>query len=253
MAPVEVQPAARGVAENPYAAIIFDMDGLLLDTETIYTACFDELFASLGATFDQQFKTTIMGLSSHDTAEMCTRTFKLPLTAEEFQQRVKALQLARFPSCVPMPGAQATVGALRRRALRLAVATSSMESTFRAKTGHHPALFAAMDVIVTGDDPAVRRGKPAPDIYLEAARRLAVRPEHCLAFEDSPNGVRAARAAGMPCIWIPDAVLDYTGPRYADLGRDPGVLRLASLEHFDLDRCHCQLQKQAMAHRPQQD
>jgi len=107
----------------------------------------------------------------------------------------------------PMRGAVELVERLQSCGVRMAIATSSVRKSFDTKMKHHPRILAAMEVVVTGDDPLVRHGKPAPDIFLEAARRLSASTCECVAFEDSPHGIAAAREAGMYAVAIPDARL----------------------------------------------
>jgi pseudouridine-5'-monophosphatase len=106
-----------------------------------------------------------------------------------------------------MPGAVRLTEHLHRHGVPQAVATSSDQKHFGLKTSRHQEWFRIFDCIIIGDDPSVERGKPAPDIFLQAAARLGVAAAHCLVFEDSPVGVAAARAAGMPVIAVPDAHL----------------------------------------------
>ena len=217
--------------------VIFDNDGLLLDTETIYTRVFTQIFAQWSVPFDLHFKLRLMGCSAAETAALCVKNYNLPITAAEFQQQSTALQMEAFQHCPLMPGATRLVCHLAERKIPIAVATSSMRKTFDLKIREHGELFTLMDVIVTGDDPAVLSAKPAPDIFLEARRRLApdVPASNFLVFEDAPNGVRAALAAGMQCIWVADPIYDYSLD-HADLLDHPKVTRIESLEDLDPDQ-----------------
>jgi beta-phosphoglucomutase-like phosphatase (HAD superfamily) len=87
----------------------------------------------------------------------------------------------------------------------MAIATSSQMAAVESKRIRHEDMFSAMSVIVTGDDPAVRSGKPAPDIFLEAASRMGVDPKNCLVFEDSMTGVMSGKAAGCQVVAVPDS------------------------------------------------
>jgi len=137
-------------------------------------------------------------------------------------------------------GAKALVGAIISSSnsldtrIPMAIATSSrMSGVEKKKTRHERYLFEHIDVIVTGDDPAVGNGKPAPDMYLEAARRLGVDPTECLVFEDALSGVKSGKAAGCQVVAVPD-------PRFSDSERAEVFLNdgradvvLTSLWEFD--------------------
>lgn len=213
--------------------VIFDVDGLLLDSERLYTRCFQRIFAEYGKGFPLAFKARLMGLSATKSASLCVSEFDIPVTAEVFLQQMLTEQLIEFPNTELMPGARELVEHLHAVRVPMGVATSSKKATFAVKTGHHQDVFSKMMVTVNGDDPAVKEAKPAPDIFLEAAKRMNVHPTACLAFEDSPNGVRAALAAGMRVIWIPDTSLDFFSD-HADLYNDENVHRYTSLKEVDL-------------------
>lgn len=103
-----------------------------------------------------------------------------------------------------MRGASALVKALAAAGIPMAIATSSQQDAMEVKRMNNENIFSPMRAIVAGDDPAVRRGKPSPDIFLEAASRLGVEPSECLVFEDSMTGVLAGKAAGCQVVAIPD-------------------------------------------------
>jgi HAD superfamily hydrolase (TIGR01509 family) len=129
-----------------------------------------------------------------------------------------------------MPGAEEAVEAVHALGIPMALATSTGGSLFAHKSAPHSGLFGAFHAIVVGDDPAVRQGKPAPDIFLEAARRIgATDMAGCLVVEDSPNGVLGALAAGMQVVWIPDAGLLQSQP---ELWVHPNVTVLRSLHEL---------------------
>lgn len=115
-----------------------------------------------------------------------------------------------FESCGVMEGVQECLQVLKQASIPIALATSSQSRLFSIKSAPHSTIFDTFNgAIVLGDDPAVKAGKPAPDIFLEAGRRIGVdRLEACLVVEDSPNGVRGGLAAGMQVAWIPDPELD---------------------------------------------
>jgi HAD superfamily hydrolase (TIGR01509 family) len=183
-------------------AIIFDLDGLMVDSEPLARQAWRALLAEHGHTLDRETFNAMLGLRLMDSSRLVKGRFDLPLTIEQIADRRSELFLASLPGNLqPMPGLTELLSAIDARGLRRAVATSS--PGFYAPVALRE--IGAADgfvVIITGD--SVARGKPAPDIYLAAAAALALPPAVCLALEDSPNGVRAAKAAGMCCIAVPN-------------------------------------------------
>jgi pseudouridine-5'-monophosphatase len=131
-----------------------------------------------------------------------------------------------FASAQAMPGALRLTTHLARHGIPQAVASSSRRQDFELKISRHREWFACFQCVVLGDDPDVRRGKPAPDIFLAAAALLNARPEHCLVLEDAPSGVEAARAAGMSVVAVPNP-----GMSHDPFGSATSILK--SLEDFD--------------------
>lgn len=172
-----------------------------------------------------------MGLSAEQSAALCVSEYNLPITSEEFLKEARDEQLKAFVDCPLMPGVRELLKDLRERNIPMAVATSSVKETYNRKIMANREIFESFHVIVNGDDPAVKKGKPAPDIFLVAAERLGASPEECLAFEDSPNGVRAALSAGMAVVWVPDTAHDFTNG-HDDILNHPDVQRLGSLSEF---------------------
>ncbi|XP_044752043.1 probable pseudouridine-5'-phosphatase isoform X2 [Coccinella septempunctata] len=209
--------------------VIFDMDGLLLDTEILYTKAYENiLLREFKIKMPKDFKSKIMGLNTDKVNEKFIETFKLPITAEKFQE-IKDKELnALLSKNEKMPGAKKLVEHLHKKNIPIAVATSSGQQSFDLKTQNHKEFFKLFNHIVLGSsDPEVKKGKPAPDIFLVCASRFPnkPKPEDCLVFEDSPNGVQGAKAAGMQVVMVPDPNLDKEQTKDA-------TLVLKSLEEF---------------------
>jgi pseudouridine-5'-monophosphatase len=187
---------------------IFDVDGLLLDTEPFYTKAHEIIAARYGKIFDWTVKSRMIGLRAEDSAKVLLGALGLPLSVEEYLEQRKHLLEELFPQAEPMPGAVRLTRHLHRAGIPMAVATSSDRYYFNLKTTKHRAWFTIFDCMIMGDDPEIKNGKPAPDMFLVAAERLGAAPERCLVFEDSPAGIEAARAAGMYSIAVPDPNMD---------------------------------------------
>ena len=196
--------------------VLFDMDGLLLDTEIVYTRATQQIVGRFGKAFDWSLKSNMIGRPSTDSAQYLIDMLSLPISVEDYLAERDHLMRAGFSSCTPLPGAKELVFHLSAHAIPIAVATSSNRDLFEVKTQNH-SWFALFDAIVTGDEPDVKRGKPAPDIFLSAARRIGAPPETTLVFEDAPSGLAAAKAAGMRVVVVPDANMDKTRYTGADL------------------------------------
>ncbi len=206
--------------------VIYDVDGLLLDTERFYTQAYQIIAARYGKVYDWSLKAKTIGMKSLDSARIITRALGLPLTPEQWLETRKSLLEELFPKSEPLPGAQRLTRHLHRCGIPQAAATSSDRRYFDIKTSRHRDWFAIFELVVSGDDADIGEGKPAPDIFLVAAARLGAEPGRCLVFEDAPAGVKAARAAGMHVVAVPDPNLDIRS-----LGDAHAVLR--SLENFE--------------------
>ena len=188
--------------------VIYDVDGLLLDTEPFYTKAHEVMAAKYGKVFDWTVKSKMIGLPAQDSANVIIGALGLPMTVEEYLDQRKRLLEELFPQAEPLPGAVRLTRHLHATGIPQAVATSSDGHNFELKITKHREWFGIFECLVMGDDPEIARGKPAPDIFLLAAKRMQAPPGQCLVFEDSPAGVEAARAAGMFTVAVPDPHMD---------------------------------------------
>ena len=182
--------------------IVFDMDGVLVDTERSWHDVRRDLVEEHGGTWHAGANRAMQGLSTAEWTAYMADDLGVPLAPDEIARLVSA-ELDRIYHAQPpfLPGAIETVGRLAAAGRRLAVASSSPRTIIDALLDAG-GITDAFEVVLSSEE--VPRGKPSPDVYLEAARRLGVEPAECLAVEDSANGLRAAAAAGMEVYAIPN-------------------------------------------------
>ncbi|MFK7855377.1 MAG: HAD family hydrolase [Granulosicoccus sp.] len=187
-----------------YSASIFDMDGLLIDSEKIALRTFQEKCDEHQLGDQLSLYNRILGTNDQTTQLILKKTLPDSIDSELFMSEWLDNYLRVTSAGVPlMKGVENLLDALGRYKVPMAVATSTRSDRARDKL-HKSGLLHRFDAIIGGDQ--IENGKPAPDIYLKAAATLQTDPEHCIALEDSPNGVRAAHAAGMHVIQIPELV-----------------------------------------------
>jgi len=185
------------------AAVIFDMDGLLLDTEPLAAQAWGEAAAALHVEFDPALALAMVGRNFADCSAMVRARYGADYPVDALLGRWHATYdgIVDREGLAPKPGVHALLDWLESREILRAVATSTRRERARSKLAR-TALLPRFHDLVGGDE--VARGKPAPDIYVEAARRLGVDAGACIALEDSEPGVRAALAARMAAIMVPD-------------------------------------------------
>jgi HAD superfamily hydrolase (TIGR01509 family) len=193
---------------NAITHVIYDNDGLLLDTEPFYTKAHQIMAARYGKVFDWTVKSKMIGLRAEDSANVIINALQLPFSVAEYLEERKHLLEKLFPEAEPMPGAVRLTRHLHKLGVPQAVATSSDRYYFDLKITRHQEWYKIFQCVVLGDDPEIQQGKPAPDIFLLSAKRLKADPSHCLVVEDSPAGIEAARAAGMFAVAVPDPNMD---------------------------------------------
>ena len=182
-------------------AVVFDLDGVLVDSEHLWDEVREELARERGGRWHDRAQVEMMGMSSPEWSRYMHDVIGLRESPAEISDDVVGRLLARY--AIELPLVDDVVETVSRLAasFRLAVASSSNRRVIDSvlSTGELAPFFEA-----TVSSEEVARGKPAPDVFLEAARRLDVRPDRCAAVEDSGNGLRAAHAAGMRVVAIPN-------------------------------------------------
>lgn len=236
----------------PIRACLFDMDGLLLNTEDIYTLCADLVLKKYGRPgLPWSLKAKMMGVPGSSNGDTFHAWAQLPIPREQYKREQSEQQKIHFPECEPLPGVETLLSNLRRAGttngldVRIALATSSERANYDLKTSH-ATTKAILDLIpeehkVLGDDPRIQkgRGKPAPDIYLVALQAVndnlpegvpKITPRECLVFEDSVIGVEAGRRAGMRVVWVPHPKLaaEYVGKEGEVLAGRLGLVHIGN-------------------------
>ena len=216
-------------------AVVLDMDGLLIDTEPVWRAAQSAVFAGIGVTLSERDLIDSTGQPVEELIPVWRRRSPGPdlasteLSDDEIADRIIDQVIGYVKARgQPMPGVAAAIALFDRFGLRLAIASSSPLRLIDAVCDR----LGLARIAVRCSAREEVRGKPAPDVYLTAARRLGVTAAGCLALEDSPNGIASARSAGMRCVAVPDPLL-AEDPRYreADLvlpsltGLDEAALR----------------------------
>jgi HAD superfamily hydrolase (TIGR01509 family) len=181
--------------------VIFDLDGLMVDSEPLARIAWEQVLLTHDRRLDERTYHKIIGLRLADTSRLLQETYQLDVQAEDLGRAKEAAMNELLLKGVPaMPGLMKLLAALQQRGLAWGVATSSRHS-YAQLVLDQLALLEQAGAIAGGDE--VSRGKPFPDIYLLAARRLGAQPGSCLALEDSAPGAKAATAAGMLTVAIP--------------------------------------------------
>lgn len=220
------------------------MDGLLINTEDLYTLALNKLLEQYHKgplTWD--IKIQLQGLPGYEAAKKVLSHYDLPISVDEYETLSGEIQESLWGSSSILPGAVELVEYFKKKNIPIALCTSSSKIKFFSKTNHLRQMFDLFDIIITGDDERILkgRGKPFPDIWELGLSQLnkkfngSIRHDECLIFEDGLPGVMAAKAAGSYVIWVPHPeAYDVLGDTTAILG-DQGEL-LRSLTFFNKEK-----------------
>jgi len=208
--------------------VVFDMDGVLVDSEPFIAEAAIRMFAEKGATVRPEEFRPFVGTGEDRFLGGVAEARGIPFDAPRDKARTYALYLDLIPGRLhPLPGVHAFVAECRRRGLKLAVASSADAIKVEGNLRELGLPASTFDAVVDGSQ--VARKKPAPDIFLEAIRRLGLDPAACLVIEDAIAGVAAAKAAGARCLGLTTtftpaqlAAADWIAPDLANV--PPGVL-----------------------------
>jgi len=206
-------PAPRG----PWGlqAVVFDLDGLLIDSEPIFLEVVQRFLARRGHVLAPELHQLMMGSPARQVLPLFRRHYQLTDSVEAMTDECAELyfQIWEQRPALPLPGALELLGRLEAAGVPKGMATSSRRG-YVEKVLAPFALLPRFDFVLTADD--ITHGKPDPEIYRKAAARLAVSPERMLVLEDSVNGLRAAKGAGARCIVVPHPYVDRKQLTQAD-------------------------------------
>ena len=205
--------------------LILDMDGVIVDSEPLHLLAFQELFSKHDIDYTAEHNREFLGRKDIIIAEILIERFKLPYTPKTFvENKEQILKRLIVHQSTARPGLFKILDLAKSIGLPIAVASSATMPTIQLVVDTLN-IRSYFDSLTSGDE--VEHGKPAPDVFLLAAKRLGLQPTQCLVVEDTLNGIKAAKAAGMHCIAIPCEATMHQDHSLADL-------RLTSLEEVDL-------------------
>ena len=175
--------------------IIFDLDGTMVDSMWMWRGIDNEFMNAHGLEMTDDLETAIEGMSFRETAEYFVRTYPLQETVEELMDIWVQMAIDKYQNEVPVkPGLILFLQEMKKRGIRMGIATSNARILLDAVADAH-GFYDYMDGMLTANE--VKRGKPAPDVFLAVAEKIGIAPADCLVFEDIPQGIRAGLAAGM--------------------------------------------------------
>jgi pseudouridine-5'-monophosphatase len=206
----------RNPLQSRPEGIIFDLDGTLLDTEPLYTEATQKVLDPFGHIYSMELKKRCMGGDSRLSAQMTIDEYDLPMSVDEYLSTRNVYLLELFPTSPEIKGAGEFVSALAETQIPFGLATSSHKPLCDMKLSSKD-WGSSFHSIVCGDNEAVKKGKPEPDIFLVCADLLNIPAGNCVVFEDSPTGIKAARSAGMRVIGINSQYVDLADLTEAEM------------------------------------
>ncbi|KAL3509145.1 hypothetical protein ACH5RR_028546 [Cinchona calisaya] len=187
-------------------AVIFDLDGTLLNTEQVTEGILKEFLARYGKVQDKEKENRRTGMTQKETVSAILKDYDLPLTPEEFTQGIMPLYQGMWLKAKALPGANRLMMHLHKHGVPLALASNSLRTNIDVKISYQQGWKDYFTVILGSDQ--VKSGKPSPDMFLEAANRMGVQAADCLVIEDSLVGVKAGKAAGMHVVAVPSLQIE---------------------------------------------
>ncbi|VDM55488.1 unnamed protein product [Angiostrongylus costaricensis] len=196
--------------------VIFDFDGLLVDTEACYTKANEAILEKYGRKFTQELNSSLFLAHTLDDYLAMKVNLADKITLSEYLTQYDTILAEMFLKCKAMPGAERLVRHFHKKGIPQAICSGSRGSTFGPRREPHKEWLDLIPLkVFCGDEPDIKRGKPYPDPYLAAMNKRVVNyvylfpampsdPSKVLVFEDSPNGGRSAKAAGMKCVMVPN-------------------------------------------------
>jgi HAD superfamily hydrolase (TIGR01509 family) len=185
-------------------AVIFDMDGVIFDTERLARELWEKVFADYGYTLTDDCFKSVIGRTIEDTMQIFEDAFGHDIPIQEMDEKQEALYQDYINKPLPFkPGVFELIAYLDAHNLPKAVGSSTYTDQVKGILARND-ILQHFQAVVGGDE--VKQGKPCPDIFLKAAEQLGVAPKDCLVLEDSENGIKAANNAGIPVLMIPDLI-----------------------------------------------
>ena len=203
------------LSARPFDGVLFDMDGLMFETEHCYYQANVEICRRRGCSFAPELLSLMQGKLATETMPLVVQFYGWSDDPQDLLKERNAIyEVLLETQAAPCAGLFEILDLLERHNVRKAVATASMPEYAALLLGRYD-LEGRFEAVVTGKD--VSRGKPAPDLFLKAAQRLALSPSRCCVLEDTQNGIDAAKAGGFDAVWIPNQHSGPAGTSAADM------------------------------------